>query len=199
MSGFSRVAVRRQILRPRRTSMSLFFGVFGILVLACCGGGSDVPACHYTGGTCTYVTDCCDPSASACSDGTCMPAAPSCRVSGQGCSQASDCCTNLTCPRVGPPSTCRLGDIGDPCTTNGQCMNGLTCNGAWCTAGCKTMSDCNGGDSPNECVLAGGVYQCFPLCSPPAYTCTVYGGTDTQCVNSIAVGGGTVSVCLLPN
>lgn len=98
-----------------------------------------------------------------------------CGTAGAACGTMLDCCSGVTCPRF--VHACQLGDIGDPCRLNADCLNGLVCNGAWCTTDCLADSDCG---LTNYCIAdSAGAMSCFPFCSNNA-ECAIYGGTSCK-------------------
>lgn len=159
----------------------------------CAASASDCPGACATAGQACGATPCC--AGLNCTGGKCV-APGMCVAMGAFCSSTSQCCVNLSCRRYSPK--CAIGDIGDPCRTNGDCTNGLTCNGSWCTRTCARASDCSTSlDAPagvNECVaLQAGGFGCFPFCRVGTSDCAPFIGTT--CKSATGAGGGTFTVC----
>ena len=160
--------------------------------------GVQGPSCKTLGQACgTFQGNACCPNLK-CTNGICATASATCHGAGQPCTASTTavCCQNLTCARFG--TKCQLGDIGDPCSTNGECLAGLFCNG-WCTrsctsdAGCATTVDLNAGI--NKCVgVSTGGFLCFPFCSS-ASECAIYGAGLACSPGNTPSGGTSLNVC----
>lgn len=65
-------------------------------------------------------------------------------------------------------AACGGTNVGQPCTTNNECENGLSCEplpGGYCTKGCAregSSQDCPGG---SVCVSHSGQLLCANICS----------------------------------
>jgi hypothetical protein len=109
-----------------------------------------------------------------------------------GCLTDSDCdlFNGATCqPLTATTSICSTsssgGFIGDPCSTDADCVEGSCESGIlWCTQSCVTDADCDGPDSagnPTYCVINGNNNSiCFPGCATNA-DCAVYGDSSLTC------------------
>ena len=161
------------------------------------------PSCQATGSTCTVQGDCCS---FLDGDGSCVDYGTGARCA-DGCSVDSDCnsgcCAVLTngARACGPASACQ-GGIGDPCTSDTQCLSGLSCTGTWCTTSCSSsLTDCpglysgerNSSGQLNWCVsAASGSDVCFPGCYSNA-DCAAFPGTS--CRSTYTNAGTAITVC----
>ncbi len=196
------------------------------IVVEACGGMPPTPMCQNEGEGCTGSAPCCSGltcsnaicavhgpcgalltscggvktccSGLICSNTVCKPSTPPpiCGQAGATCSTMYNCCQGSTCPRYG--TRCALGDIGDPCQQNADCLAGLYCNN-WCTRSCTSQSDCNTiVDNPagvNDCVgVTNGGFICFPFCTN-ASECSIYGTGLTCSPGNTPSGGTSTTVC----
>jgi hypothetical protein len=97
-------------------------------------------------------TDGCGPNRE-CIGGACVASCAS-----APCAPGVECVEDLCTPESCPPQTCgptcevacpdRRGDLGDACTTEGECRSGRCGDLGVCTSRCETSRDC---PSPFEC------------------------------------------------
>jgi len=164
--------------------------------------------------------------AAQCSTGMCFadiyPLRPSRSYCTRGCETDMDCGGRFHC-RDAVCVAGRRGNLGDPCATNGDCIDAAFCAAQgeqrWCTALCDAASPCQDGFT---CVAVGDVSVCVPdagiagddctdsngclsgLCaigasSDAAGACTRVCGPDASCPTGLEcrrTGDGTTAVCV---
>jgi hypothetical protein len=176
----------------------------------------DGKCCNFQGGTCSSkndccneglafdnrgclngkccVTDTCDPNDDHCCTGTCGDdgVCRGCLNLGQTCNPSNNqCCQSgepTDCDEAFPqsPNSICCRPLGGACSGNGDCCNGVACNGGRCCqseehATCTANSDCCPG---MEC--RGGVCRtniCLEpgeSCPPGAKACCATGGASCQ-------------------
>ena len=178
---------------PEAPKILLFSVVAAAAVLevaACSGGYSYSTQSSFGAGTtggnlsspgggavgCTTTDQC--PRGQVCSAGYCQAA-----VAVTGCKGDYEC----TPPNFCIMSTCRpLGNAGEACIYNNDCLSGMICSGGACTvttfgSPCKTDSDCN---APNYCIMS----YCRPL-SGQGGVCAA----DQDCVAGLVCSYGICS------
>lgn len=137
------------------------------------------------GETCVSGTDC--------TSGVCFadeyPGRETRSYCSHACSADSDCGSRFHC-RDGTCASGARGDVGSPCATNSDCLDGTFCaaqgDERWCTALCSSAADCTSGFS---CVDAGGVSVCAPDLSLIGQDCS----TETDCVSGICAYGASAT------
>lgn len=177
----------------------------------CCPQGSDPTYCTTDNGVsvcragCSVNSNCTSGCCAARTDGikVCSTAnhCSSCSTLGQSCSTRADCCSNLTCPRYG--TACANGGMGDPCSSDLQCINkgllcysGVTANdgatgSSWCSTACNSDAVCG---QTNACLQdTQAHYRCFPICSSNS-DCVVF-GPGIFCSPGTTIGGLSLNVC----
>jgi hypothetical protein len=136
-----------------------------------------------------------------------------CGQQGQACCANAMCFLSLTCDRglCQPASTTDAGTpdagtpdagqtlrlTGEPCTADGQCLDGACLQsgftGGYCTRGCTVATDCLAGSQcGNNPGLQGPTRICLKQCASPGQS---PGGCRTSYVCEANVGTSGVPVC----
>jgi hypothetical protein len=111
--------------------------------------------------------------------------APVCGASGEACCAGNACNAGFACDAKGicNPSTSNCGDAGQSCCAKDTCNGGLTCNGGTCVSSGQMGSPCTkNGDCPSGlCVSIGDSNVCTIECGTgsecvPGWTCEIVGG-----------------------
>ncbi len=134
--------------------------------LGACGACVDagiVSGDHNLGEPCASNDDC---TSALCFEDA-FPGRPSRSYCSYACESDEDCGPRFHCREVGDGGVCvsgRRGNLGDPCASNDDCIDGSFCaaRGAqrWCTATCSDAEPCQDGFECTE--ASGGVFICAP-------------------------------------
>jgi hypothetical protein len=122
-----------------------------------------------------------------------------CNAAGDGfgaCETARGSCDEVDDPSsssgAGGATPAAPGELLGPCTTDGDCKDGMTCPMGFCTKPCETYEDC--GQGLGDCLVWQGSPMCAPYCIEHA-NCQPFGSASVCSYTEEVLPSWPVTVC----